>query len=105
MSGGWTPEMPTRAHRATEDALFKSQVTILELVDEVNRRGDLIRRLTRKRGPMFDNALRTDVANANAADARRYHREQGLTLRQTALRMGTSVQQVCRWLRRPHTKD
>ena len=101
---GWTPRLLALALRGNEDANAHAQVTILRLVKEIDRRDGLIARLARRRGPLFDNALRIELADVQADTARRYHREQGLTLAQTAEKMGTSVPQVCRWLRRPLTK-
>jgi hypothetical protein len=101
---GWTPRMLAAVLRGNEDANLHTLVAILRLVKEIDRRDGLIARLTRRRGPLFENALRVEIADVKADTARRYHREQGLTLAQTAKKMGTSVPQVCRWLRRPPTK-
>jgi hypothetical protein len=82
-----------------EPALLGDQ--LWEFIDELDRRGELIARLSK--GRSFDNALRIAIANTRAADTRRY-RAQGYSIKQTALKMGTNPRQVSRWLARP-TKD
>lgn len=100
----WSVAHLATALRAEEDALAHEQVVVFKLLKEIDRRDGLIARLARRRGPLFDNAERIEFADVRADTARRYHHEQKLSLRQTALKMGTSVRQVCRWLGRP-TKD
>jgi len=99
----WSPDLLVAALRNAEDAAFKNAKAALELQEEVNRRGDLIRRLAGKRRRSFQNSFRVALADEMAADARRF-REQGLSIRQTALRMDTSPRQVSRWLARPARK-
>ena len=99
----WSREILVKTIQNLEDSAVTNFRTAMRAIEEVDRRGDLLRLLARKRATAFDNRLRIALADENAADARRY-REQGLSVAQTALRMETSRRQVSRWLARP-TKD
>jgi hypothetical protein len=97
----WSREILVKTIQNLEDSAVTNLRTAVRAIEEVERRGDLLRRLARKRATAFDNPTRIALADANAADARRYHHDQKLSLRQTALKMKTSPRQVSRWLARP----